>query len=48
MKVGDIFNSYLGKGKIRSIDNKKGVVNVQYLNLLGEKITIPFNIKGLE
>jgi len=47
MKVGDKIKTFMGTGKIRSIDDKKSIVNVQYRNLLGEKITVPFNFKGL-
>jgi len=48
MKVGDKITTFMGTGKIRSIDRKKGIAKVQYLNLLGKKTTVSFNIRGLK
>jgi len=48
MKIGDRFTSYLGTGIIKSIDKKKGIIGVQYRNLLNKKTTVKINIKGLK
>ena len=48
MKIGDKYTSYLGTGTIKSIDTKKGIIGVQYRNLLNKKFTARINIKGLK
>ena len=48
VKIGDKYTSYLGTGKIKSIDRKKGIIRVQYRNLLNKKFTAKINIKGLK